>query len=121
MTAAAIERPKGGRKLPLGDCLSEKQEEAFADRTARMLGYTVIRFSQPRKTMQSRGWFDRVYVHRAHRLVVHAELKSEKGKLSAHQVEMAALFRDCGQLTISGTANVVGAFLASKISEKGKR
>lgn len=113
--------PPRKQKLPVA-ILSEKQEERFADRTAEMLGYRVIRFSQPRRTMQTRGICDRIYAHRQHRLLVWAELKSEKGKLSIHQQDFHETLRDCDQLVVSGTANQVGAFLADRVKERiGKR
>jgi hypothetical protein len=73
------------RKQYLPDPPSEKQEELWSDKTARMLGFEVIRFSQPRRTMQTRGISDRLYVHPVHRVAVWAEVKSEKGKLSERQ------------------------------------
>lgn len=42
---------------------SEKDEERLGDSLMQQLGYTVIRFSQPRNTMQTEGIPDRRYYH----------------------------------------------------------
>lgn len=104
--------PNGAPKLPT---LSEKQEELFADRAARMMGFQVIRFSQPRRTMQTRGIPDRLYLHAGRRVAVWAEIKAEKGKLSPHQQQLHEQLRACGQLVIHGTANVVGEYLVTQL------
>lgn len=110
--------PRKAAKQPVVPSVSEKTEERWADRAADMMGFTVIRFSQPRRTMQARGWVDRLYVHRGRGVAVFAELKAEKGKLSAHQVEMHATLRDAGLSVVCGTANTVGQFLVEQLKQR---
>lgn len=100
------------QKQPPLPSVSEKTEELWADKAARMMGWTVIRFSQPRKTMQTRGIPDRLYLHVGRSLAVWAEIKSEKGKVSESQKALHDLLSHCGQHVVCGTANTVGEFLA---------
>jgi hypothetical protein len=102
----------------LGDPPSEKSEELWADRTARMLGFTVVKFSQPRRTMQTRGIPDRLYLHPIHRVAVWAEVKSEKGKLSEAQKALHNTLALAGQMVVTGTANVVGQALVAALKQR---
>lgn len=101
--------------------VSEKTEELWADRAARMMGFEVVKFSQPRRTMQTRGIPDRLYLHPSRKLAVWAELKTEKGKASAHQHQFHERLRECGQLIVCGTANVVGEFLVQCLKQRETR
>ena len=105
-------------KLPALPTLTEKQEEHFADRAARMMGYDVVRFSQPRATKQTPGIPDRLYLHPVHRVAVWAELKSEKGKATPAQKQMHERLRASGQNIVCGTANSVGMFLAATLTRR---
>jgi hypothetical protein len=93
--------------IPQGDArtrkiladVSEKEVEHQCDTLMKSLGWTVVRFSQPRNTMQSPGIPDRRYYppcnHAAARILgshvqtLHAafwlECKRPGGKQSAHQ------------------------------------
>jgi hypothetical protein len=110
--------PRTAANRPLGDALSEKQEELYSDRTARMLGFTVVKFSQPRRTMQTRGIPDRLYLHPIHRVAVWAEVKSEKGKLSEAQKGLHNTLALAGQMVVTGTANVVGQALVAALKQR---
>lgn len=109
---------KQKQKQPPLPTLTEKQEEFFCDRAARMMGFTVVKFSQPRRTMQTRGIPDRLYLHTGRGVAVWAEIKSEKGKLSAHQQQLHAAMRAAGQDVVVGTANFVGAYLAGALKAR---
>jgi hypothetical protein len=97
---------------------SEKMEELYADRTARMLGYEIVKFSQPQRALQTRGIPDRLYLHPAHKLAIWAEMKSETGKLSPYQKALHEKLTAAGQVVVTGTANVVGEALAKAITGK---
>jgi hypothetical protein len=64
---------------------SEKDEEHAGDQLMAMTGFEIVRFSQPRNTMQTPGVSDRLYIHRARKLAVWWEAKRVGGKQSAHQ------------------------------------
>jgi hypothetical protein len=100
---------------------SEKTEEFWADKTARMLGYEVKNLSQRRRSKVALGLPDRIYAHRAYGIFVWAELKRETGKPSEKQKDFHAMLRDCGQLVVVGTANVVGEFLVERLKERATK
>lgn len=89
----------------------EKDEERWADRAAELLGYEIKRLTQRRPSKIALGLPDRIYAHRERGILLWAELKSEKGKLSAHQKDFHELLRSCGQQVIVGTARDVGKCL----------
>lgn len=93
----------------------EKLEERWADKAAAMLGYEVVRLSQPRATKQTPGIPDRIYAHPRQGVLVWAELKSAKGKPSPSQVAFHAMLRACGQVVVVGTADVVAKALAEAL------
>lgn len=100
-----------GRKVLCvnGVPLLEKHVEANCDRLMAGLGYTAIRFSQPRNTMQTPGIPDRRY-YKADAFqdgtrVAHAiwfECKRPGGKQSAAQVAFQKLVESCGESYVVG-------------------
>lgn len=98
----------------------EKQEAAWADRAAEMMGFVVKRLEQRRASKIALGLPDRLYLHPVRRVAVWAELKSETGKPSPKQRAFHELLRDSGQLVVCGTANVVGEFLVAKLKEAAR-
>lgn len=67
------------------------------------LGFTAIRFSQARPTMQTPGIPDRLYISPERRSAVWWEAKTQIGRPSAYQVAMAALFASVGWEYVLGT------------------
>ena len=92
----------------------------WADRAAEMMGYRVVKFSQPFRAAQTRGIPDRLYIYPARNLLVWAELKTEKGKASPHQKQFHELLTSAGQRVVCGTANVVGEYLVTALNPTGR-
>ncbi len=84
---------------------TEKEVEHAGDKMMTLLGFEVIRFSQPRKTMQTRGIPDRRYYHRELRLTVWWEAKAPKGKQSPDQKKFQELVERCGEEYVLGTTD----------------
>lgn len=93
---------------------SEKQEEHLGDQLMLSLGFFVIRFSQPRNTMQTPGISDRRYMHSVRRLSVWWEAKREGGKQSEHQKQFQALIESCGEEYVVGPSETLIAWCRSK-------
>lgn len=93
----------------------EKDEERWCDRAAAMLGYEVVRLSQPRRSMVTVGLPDRLYCHTGRGVMVWAEVKAANGKVSPRQAAFHAMLRSCGQVVAVGTAEVVGKVLAESL------
>ena len=98
----------------------EKAEERLTDKAAEILGYSVVRFSQPRNTMQTHGIPDRLYCHPGRGIAVWAELKSERGRVSPHQQAFHAMLRACGHEVLVGTADAIAPRLAELLRPEGR-
>ena len=94
--------------------LTEKQVESQCDQLMKSLGWSVIRFSQPRNTMQTLGIPDRRYYppdtgDRA--IPIYAfwmEVKREGGKQSPHQAKFQAVCEAAGDnYVLGGVAELV--------------
>lgn len=88
----------------------EKVEEHEADKLMEMLGFTTIRFSQPRASMQTPGIPDRRYYRGARgrsaastSFSVWYEAKAPNGRQSASQRRFQALVEACGETYVLGT------------------
>lgn len=94
--------------------VSEKQVEAAGDRLMTTLGFTVIRFSQARATMQTPGISDRLYINPARELAVWWEAKSSKGKQSPAQRSFQLLIESVGWAYVVGTDDALIGYLESR-------
>jgi hypothetical protein len=83
---------------------SEKDEERFADKAAAMLGFTVVRFSQPRASKQSPGIPDRLYLCPRRGRGFWGELKRVGGKATPQQRALHEALRACGHTVVVGPA-----------------
>ena len=81
----------------------EKQVEQLGDRLMAVLGFTAIRFSQARATMQTPGIPDRRYYSPERRSAVWWEAKTEIGRQSAFQRAFQALVEAVGEEYVVGT------------------
>ena len=105
-TLAAATSPK--------DTRSEKQVEHAGDLLMTSLGFAAIRFSQPRPTMQTPGWPDRLYACPSRKLAVLWEAKAAFGTQSAHQRAMERTLTGCGFEYVCGTDAALVAWLIAK-------
>ena len=96
----------------------EKAIEHDGDVMMQKAGFTVIRFSQARKTKQTPGIPDRRYYRRpranSSALIVWWEAKSSSGKQSAHQKAFQAMAESCGEAYVCGTDDVLIGWLRTK-------
>ncbi len=104
----------GSRKYGLLPRPTEKQEERIGDRLMATLGFTVWNLSQPRKTMQTPGWPDRLYTHPIKRLAVFWEAKRPGGKQRDGQKLFQAEATACGMNYVCGPSEVLTAWCESK-------
>lgn len=95
----------------------EKDVEAACDRLMVGLGYTPIRFSQPRNTMQTPGIPDRRY-YKADRMFPPAahhsfwfECKRPGGKQSPAQLAFQQLVVSCGEQYVLGGLDELARYL----------
>ncbi len=102
-TLAAARTPK--------DTRSEKQVEAMGDAVMETMGFWPIRFSQPRATMQTPGWPDRLYIDPTRKLAVLWEAKAVGGTQSHHQLAMQRLVESVGWSYVVGTDDVLVQWL----------
>ena len=89
------------------DLRTEKQVEHSGDLLMAALGFTVIRFSQARATMQSAGIPDRKYFNPEKRLALWWECKREGGRVSAFQEAFKRVAEACGETVVVGTDSVL--------------
>jgi hypothetical protein len=96
--------------------VKEKDVEARCDRIMAALGYTAIRFSQPRNTMQTPGIPDRRYYPLAWRgwPAFWFECKRPGGKQSPHQRTFQALVQSCGEDYVMGGEDELLEYLKSR-------
>lgn len=92
------------------DFATEKQIEKMGDEFMALLGFTPVRFSQPRKTMQTCGIPDRRYYSAQRQTVLWWEAKSEKGKQSGAQRRFQEMVEACGETYLVGTDDVLIAY-----------
>ncbi len=71
------------------------------------LGFTAIRFSQSRATMQTPGIPDRKYYNAARNVTCWWEAKAEDGKQSQVQYGFQLLAEACGEVYLLGTEDVL--------------
>lgn len=87
----------------------EKHVEAACDRLMAGLGYTAIRFSQARATMQSPGIPDRKYYNGGHSFWL--EVKRPGGKQSDYQRVFQFLAESAGEQYVLGGLDELARFL----------
>lgn len=81
----------------------EKQVELLGDRLMAVLGFTAIRFSQARATMQTPGIPDRLFISPLRNSAVWWEAKTTIGRPSAFQVAFRGLVESVGWEYVLGT------------------
>lgn len=91
----------------------EKHVEALCDQLMAMYGYAVIRFSQPRHSMQTAGIPDRKYFGATHKDGVWFECKRPGGKQSDAQRTFQLLAEYCGETYVLGGVDDLGTYLRS--------
>src|SRR5262245_40877249 len=79
----------------------EKHVEASCDSLMRQMGWDVVRFSQPRNTMQTAGIPDRKYYHLGRRRTIWFECKRPGGEQSRAQRDFQMMAEECGERTSS--------------------
>jgi hypothetical protein len=82
--------------------VTEKQVETSGDRLMESLGFTAIRFSQPRNTMQTRGIPDRRYYKAGERAVWWEAKRPHGSKHSVYQKAFQELVESCGEDYVVG-------------------
>ena len=98
------------RTAPGTPGLTEKQIEHMGDKLMFALGFSIIRFSQPRNTMQTPGIPDRLYLHEGEGLAVWWEAKTAKGVTSYAQQEFQRMALVCGHQHVLGTDDALLAW-----------
>lgn len=89
-----------------GVCVAtEKQIERMCIKLYQTCGCEVLKFSQPRNTMQTYGIPDLKIYHRAKQKTWWHEVKGPKGKLSEHQLKIMDLTTHCGETFYHGGLN----------------
>jgi hypothetical protein len=84
----------------------EKEEELRIDRLYKALCLKVVRFSQPRRTMQTEGIPDRkVYVERKGLTYWHEVKRPVGGKQSEAQKKFQEMAERCGETYVLGGYN----------------
>lgn len=131
-----IERDKSAPPCPHGftfitQCLkctppSEKDVEAQCDTLMRNLGWRLVRFSQPRHTMQSFGIPDRRYYPPKRSAITRCpfwfEVKKKGGKQRPDQKEFQQMCADHDEHYVIGGLEELAAHLREqKIAEVGIR
>lgn len=91
------------RVISVDGRITEKQVEHMADKLMQTLGFEIIRFSQPRNTMQSFGIPDRKYYHTSKGITLWYEAKRPGGKQSFYQLNFQAMVESCGEIYVVGT------------------
>lgn len=95
----------------------ERVVEAQCDDLVLQLGWQVVRFSQPRNTMQTPGIPDRKYYHMARRLTLWFECKREGGRQSQAQRRFQLMAEACGErYVLGGVAELRQAVIELTIS-----
>lgn len=78
-------------RIPNG--LTEKQFQGFVVQVAKLYGWWVYHTFDSRRS--AHGWPDLVLIRGS--VIIYAELKTDKGKLSKHQTEVIARLREANQ------------------------
>lgn len=93
----------------------EKDHERKGDELMATYGFTVIRFSQARATMQTEGIPDRLYCSPTRGLAFWWEAKREDGKQRAAQKEFQETVTAAGQVYFCGTFPELQAWFARQL------
>lgn len=96
--------------------LGEKEMERECDRLALQLGCDIVKFSQPRNTMQTPGIADRRYRHRGQALWF--EVKPEDGKLSVDQANFLHREAEAGSIVGAGGVQELRRILDARTHER---
>lgn len=80
---------------------TERTEETECDKIIERAGGSIVKFSQPRDTMQTEGIADRRY--RLRGTAFWFEVKAVDGELSAEQAQFLAQEHECGNVVACGT------------------
>lgn len=87
----------------------EKDVERACDSLMAQLGWTTVRFSQPRRTMQTLGIPDRRYYHVARGVALWFECKRPGGRQRPAQRAFQTLVEACGERYVLGGADELAA------------
>ena len=115
MTRQAMEsasRGAGG-----GIRVSEKDVERRCDSLMSQLCWNVVRFSQPRHTMQSAGIPDRKYYNVARGLTLWFECKKPGGTQSLAQKQFQQMCEACGETYVLGGVDELLSAIKSLTTE----
>jgi hypothetical protein len=90
------------RRAGVGLRVTEKDVERRCDSLMSQLCWNVVRFSQPRHTMQSSGIPDRKYYNVARGLTLWFECKRPGGKQRPAQKQFQQMAEACGETYVMG-------------------
>lgn len=106
----------------------EKEVEHACDKLMQMLGWSIVRFSQPRNSMQTRGIPDRRYYPpkiaaygEAEFYAFWMEVKRAGGKQSAHQKAFQEMCKYASEDYVLGGVDELLQYLNSKGISKASR
>lgn len=94
---------------------SEKQVETMCDKLMKLHGYVIIRFSQPRHTMQTKGVPDRKYFGTKRGDSLWFECKKLGGTQSTAQRAFQLAAQYCGETYVLGGVEELAAYLKRSI------
>jgi hypothetical protein len=101
------------RTISINGVLTEKRVEHLGDKVMASVGFEIVRFSQPRNTMQTQGIPDRRYYHPTKKLALWWEAKKEGGKQSLAQQDFQSMVQNVGEAYVCGTDDALVAWLRS--------
>jgi hypothetical protein len=100
----------------------EKTEEHWGDQFMELHGYTVIRISQTRATMQTCGIPDRKYFHPVWGHALWWEVKRQKhGRVSGAQFAFALLAKACGEEHVIGPFDALRRYMEQRLPDLRRR
>lgn len=104
----------------------EKDVEHACDKLMNMLGWSVVRFSQPRNSMQTPGIPDRRYypplqIRGSGYRGFWMEVKRQGGKQSLHQMAFERMCENAGEDYVLGGVDELLAYLNRKGISKVRR
>lgn len=105
---------KGRKAAPLPPTL-EKDHERLGDDLMETYGFTAVRFSQARATMQTEGIPDRLYCSTTRGLAFWWEAKREDGKQRTAQREFEVTVTACGLVYFCGTFEQLRTWFARQL------
>lgn len=91
--------------------VTEKDVERNCDSLMSKLCWDVVKFSQPRNTMQTLGIPDRKYYHVTRKLTFWFECKRPGGKQRAAQKQFQRICEACGETYVLGGLDELQAAL----------